>query len=136
METYKLDTEEGVQFGFEIENVYISTFKMAKLLSAVDGITNIQRRKLFRKYDDDSYRLMFDFKDETYLIVEPFGDSSRYWIYPKNSDHFSTKITVIEKIFRQYKPPILIKLIGDIISLKPIFFVVRKIWARINPKKS
>ena len=136
METYKLDTEEGTQFGFEIENFYISTFKIAKLLSGVDGITNIQRRKLFHKYDDDSYRLMFDFNDETYLIVEPFGDSSRYWIYPRNSDHLSTKIAVIEAIFREYKPPILIKIIGDVISLKPIFWVVRKIWTKIISNKS
>lgn len=136
METYKLKTEDGTQFGFEIENVYISTFKIAKILSGVDGITNIQRRKLFHKYDDDEYRLMFDFNDDTYLIFEPFGDNSRYWIAPENSDYSTPKISVIEEIFRQYRPPILIKMLGDVISLKPLLFVVKEIWTKINLKKS
>jgi len=136
METYKLNTNEGAQFGFEIENVYISTYKIAKLLSGVDGITNIQRRKLFHKYEDDSYRLMFDFNDETYLIIEPFGDSSRYWIFQNNSDRLPSNITALEQIFRQYKPPLLIKIFGDSISLNPILFIVKKIWTKVNPNLS
>ena len=136
METYKLKTDEGTQFGFEIENVYISTYKIAKILSGVDGITNIKKRKLFHKYEDDEYRLEFDYNDENFLIFEPWGDSSRYWIVPKNSDHLSSKISFIEEIFRQYKPPILIKILGDLISLKPLSFVVKKIWKKIIPNKS
>ncbi len=136
METYKLKTENGSQIGFEIENAYISTRKISKILSGVDGITNIKKRKLFHKYEDDEYRLEFDFNDENFLIFEPWGDSSRYWITPKNNDHLSSKITVIEDIFRQYKPPIVVKILGDVISLKPLSFVVRKIWKKIYPNIS
>ena len=130
METYKLKTDDGLQFGFAIENFYISSYKIAKVLSEVNGINGVKKRKLFERRPDNEYRLEFEYLGESFLIVEPFGDNSQYWIIPKDRDRLSKKIGDIEEVFRHYRPPILIKLLGDLISLKPLSFALLKLKKR------
>jgi hypothetical protein len=120
MKTYPLKDDNGFQFGFEIDNVYIGISKIAKLLSAVNNVSSIMQRRLFDFRNVN--HIEFDYWGNPFIVMEPFGDNSRYWICPRNKPDYTIDISNIEVIFKQYKPPFFIKLLGDIISLNFIDF--------------
>jgi len=121
MKTYTIKDNDGNPFAFEIDNIYISIRTLAKVLSSLKGVENITTRRLFERKKEN--HIEFEYAGEPFVIWEPFGDNSRYWIGPKNPEKKSATITDIEEILKSYKPPFLIKLLGDLISLnfKEIF---------------
>ena len=116
METYPIKDNDGFQHGFEIEVVYVSPKKISKILSKVDGVTNIQNRKMFDMGNE--IHIEFDFLGEKFVVWEPYGDSSRYWLCLKDKHSTSRPdISRLEKAFVQYNPPAIVRLFGDLISL-------------------
>jgi hypothetical protein len=59
----------------------------------------------------------FRFAGADFVIVEPFGDNSRYWIGPADDQTGKRDIASIEASLRSYRPPILRKVVGDLITL-------------------
>lgn len=116
MKTYPLRDASGFEFGFEIENAYIGLRTIAKLLSTIPDVMNISKRKLFEYSKPDL--ITFDYLGQRFVVSEPYGDNSRYWICPKDIVKDRIEITGIETVFSAYKPSWLVKLIGDIITLK------------------
>lgn len=115
MKTYPLKDQNEFQFGFEIENVYISLKKIVNLLSTIDNVSNIRQRRLFDFTNENL--IEFDYMGDRFIVFEPFGDNSRYWICPYQKSNRKVDITRIENVFEQYHPPIINKLLGDLISL-------------------
>lgn len=89
---------------------------MANILFSVKDVTNIKNRKAFSKSDDAL--IWFEYEDVKFIIWEPYGDSSRYWIGPENSEGSDRDITPIADAFKSYKPTLLRRVIGDVVSLK------------------
>lgn len=114
MNIYRLIREDGQGFAFEIENSYISRRKILKLLSAVDGVSNVVPRKLFSSSSD--IHVEFSFQGENFVVWEPYGDSSRYWIGPKEENNF-VDIHALEKVFSEYQPPMMVRILGNLITL-------------------
>ena len=83
MKTYPLiDEKKGDRpFAFEIENAYVGTGTIARLLAEVDGVTDVRARKLFR--GSSEIHVEFKYLNHDYIVWEPYGDNSRYWIGPK-----------------------------------------------------
>jgi len=52
-------------------------------------------------------------------VWEPYGDNSRYWIGPNERLVLRDPIQLreIEEAVRQYRPPALVKIFGDLVSL-------------------
>lgn len=75
MRTYPIrDPQTNITFAFEIENVYIGISTASKILSQINGVSNIRKRKPFSKETD--IRIQFSYKNEECVMHEPFGDSS------------------------------------------------------------
>ena len=103
-------------YAFDIDNILISITKAAELIKSVEGVSGITARKLFSK-DDSCVHLNFYYQSEAYVLYEPYGDSSEYWIGPKNKD-VNIDISAIEKKFNEYEPPFFRKLLGKLLSFK------------------
>ena len=117
MKTYPLEDKNGYRFGFEIESIYfISTKKICKTISTITGVSNIECRSLL--IFSAEYHVVFDYLGDQFVVHEPHSDSSRYWIYPKEAPARKIDFAEIENAFIQYNPPILIKLFGDLMTLK------------------
>jgi hypothetical protein len=110
-------------FAFEIENVYISVRKAAVLLSSVDGVTDIRIRKLFGPNPDT--HIQFTYMGKPFMVWEPYGDSSDYWIGPSDETK-EVDVSALEGVFKQHRPPFVIKVLGDLVSLK--FLTPFKKW--------
>lgn len=100
--------------GFEIDNVYIGVGRVAKILRQIPGVTSVQQRKPFTKWTH--VHIWFKYQGYDCLVIEPFGDSSRYWLGPKNVDDVFS-FTEVERAFKMYRPSTVRRIIGDLISL-------------------
>lgn len=126
MDTHPIiDQKKGnYPFAFEIENVYVGIRKIAQLLSTVSGVNEVSKRKLFSQSSD--VHIEFKYLNTDYIVWEPYGDSSRYWIGPKNTSSNVGDISKIENVFRTYRPPFYREIIGDILSLRPFKRTTRR----------
>ena len=115
MKTYKLSREDGSSLGFEIENIYITRQKTATLLKKIDGVSDVQFCKLFSQGND--VRITFKYLEKECIVWEPYGDNSRYWI-GSNNENEVIDFSLIENAFASYKPPFLVRLLGDLVSFK------------------
>lgn len=79
MKTFPIMKKGNVVFAFEIKNFWISVSKVSKVLRSIEGVSDILTRKLFERKD---YEVEFLYFGRKCIVVEPFGDSSRYWIGP------------------------------------------------------
>ncbi len=118
METYPLiDEKKGDRpFAFEIENIYAGSRTIARLLTEVDGVTDVHLKKRFGSSDD--IRVEFKYRNHDYVVLEPYGDNSRYWIGPKNPAESAGDISDVENIFKRHRPPFHRAVIGDILTLR------------------
>lgn len=118
METYPLiDEKKGDRpFAFEVENVYVGPGTIARLLAEVDGVTDVRTRKLFS--GSSEIHVEFKYLNRDYIVLEPYGDNSRYWIGPKNPEENAGDISQIENALKHYRPPFHRAIVGDILSLR------------------
>jgi hypothetical protein len=75
MKTYPIVDDDGVFRGFEIE-LPISNRPVVRVLRSIDGVTEVTKTW----FNDD--RIKFLFNGEPFVVNEPYGDNSRYWIGP------------------------------------------------------
>jgi hypothetical protein len=87
---------QGSEIAFESPILRPKT--IAKFLLSKDGVNNVT----FPENSDD--RLEFEFKGETYIVTEPFGDNSKYLVGPKNADSSLPTIKLVQELFEELKP--------------------------------
>lgn len=118
VETYPLiDEKKGhYPFAFEVKNAYVAPGTIARLLMEIDGITDVRTRRLFS--GSSEIHVEFKYLSRDYIVWEPYGDNSRYWIGPKNPEESAGDISNIEDVFKRYRPPFHREVIGDILSFR------------------
>jgi len=117
METYPVFTNEGARSqAFEIENAYIGPAAITRILAGVEGVTEVCPRKMFAKSSD--VHVEFKYMGQPYIVWEPFGDNSRYWIGPSDQAEGETDITGLEEAFKCYQPPTYRAILGDLLTLR------------------
>lgn len=117
MNTYPIvDTASGVEYAFEIENVYISVGEAVSLLRRVPGVSNVRARKPFA--GDAELRVAFDYRGNACAIIEPFGDNSRFWIGPADPELTKLDLSPLRSAFTAHRPPVVKRVVGDLLSLK------------------
>jgi hypothetical protein len=118
METYPVLSEEGRRTAaFEFENIYIGLGAVARLLVEVEGVTNVRPRKMFAKVSD--VHIEFTYLGCPYVVWEPWGDNSRYWIGPEEgAEAGAIGDVTLENAFKRYKPPVYRTIFGDVLTLR------------------
>jgi len=117
MDTFPITrSSKSRPYAFEVENAYITAGTAVRVLRTVPGVTNIQLRRPFRQ---SQYLVAFAFADREYVVVEPFGDNSRFWIGPKEPELGEGDVTPIEEAFLTYRPSLAFQVLGNLVSLHP-----------------
>ena len=117
MKTFEIHSDdEGYFVAFEIENAYVRPKTVAEILTSVDGVTDMAVGKSSGESRD--IRVTFNYLGIEYIVWEPYGDNSRYWIGPKQTDGqmLDTDIAPLANAFREYQPPFLVKVVGDLVT--------------------
>lgn len=116
MKTYpSIDKKTGHTFAFEIEHIYVSNSMIARILSRTSGVTDVRVRRLFTQWRE--IHIWFKYRGREFVVWEPYGDNSRYWVGPENENETSMCIEEIKISFEKYHPSIPVKIIGDLLSL-------------------
>ena len=100
MKTHPILRADGTMLAFEVTSAWISFRPLCKILRSVDGVTEIRRSY----FNED--RLNFLFCGLPFVVNEPWGDNSRYWIGPKEPDNCSIDVGSINQAFKEYKGPL------------------------------
>ena len=117
MKTFPVVTSpDGRLVAFEVENAYIGASAVARLLVQVDGVTDIERRRPFSRSSDVHVR--FKHRGHPCIVLEPYGDNSRYWIGPECPETYPQDMREVESAFDSYSPPMHRAMIGDLLSLR------------------
>jgi hypothetical protein len=107
MKTYPTASLASKHIAFEIQNLLVSRRQIAKILSAVPGVTSVMLGAHFGSSSD--LRLTFNYYGEEYIVWEPYGDSSRYWIGPKTLTDSSRDCSDLEEAFQTFEPSLLVR---------------------------
>jgi hypothetical protein len=100
MKTHPIWRDDGSMLAFEVTSAWISFRPLFKILRSIDGVTDVRRNY----FNED--RLTFLFRGLPFVVHEPWGDNSRYWIGPKEPESCSTDVTPINQAFGEYKGPL------------------------------
>ena len=124
METYPIiDKTRGSRpFAFEIENAYVDSGTITRLLKTVVGVSHVRERGLFAKPSE--IHAEFRYMNRDYVVWEPHGENTRYWIGPRSAQDGVVSIDLIEKAFKLYRPPFHKQLLGDFMSLRLVKHIV------------
>jgi len=114
MKTYAIKDDSNRTFAFEISNAYIGPSTIADLLRQSSKVTDLRQRKPLESPGD--VYIEFRYAGREFIVWEPYGDSSRYWIGPKNDSDRSGAIDDLEVLFARYQPPWLRKVAGDLLT--------------------
>ena len=98
MHIYEVINESGEVFAFEINNTLLSRKKVIQIIEDLPGVNVVGRPKGF-VFDNENEFCQFEYEGNTFIIEEPWGDSSRYWVGPKPIA-FTPNINSIIKHFR------------------------------------
>jgi len=105
MKIYDLKDEDGKVFAFEIKN--IGRMGALRIVRTIPGVIIIRSpRNKFLSWGEPDEFCEFELEGQIYIIDEPYGDNSRFWIGPKSESH-NDHLDTIRKIFESYKPSIL-----------------------------
>lgn len=117
MEIFPVASETGDHaVAFEIENAYVSSRTIMRLLKQEKGVTDVHLGGHFGSSND--IRIEFKYFGRDYIVWEPFGDNSRYWVGPKNTEEGVVDAGGLESVFERYKPPFHRALLGDLLTLR------------------
>jgi len=99
METFPVFNEDGVVVAFEVWSFLLQLRKVAKILRDLPDVDNVQPRRFFESSED---LVRFRFSGQPYVVLEPFGDSSRFWIGSKaEGAKANIDIALIEQAFNR-----------------------------------
>jgi hypothetical protein len=115
MKTYPIKSDRNQTFAFEISNAYIGASAIADLLRQSDKVTNVKPRKPLENRGD--VHIEFQYAGTDFVVWEPFGDSSRYWVGPKDDANRSVSVEDLEAVFARYQPAGWRKVVGDLLTL-------------------
>jgi hypothetical protein len=97
MEIYDLRDAEGRAFAFEVENANLGRHGACRVADKIPGARVVRRQRRFAWSNRDDF-CEFELDGITFVIEEPFGDNSRYWVGPK-PPHYVPQIAVVRDVF-------------------------------------
>ena len=93
MKTYPIARLDGTLLAFEVTSGWITFRPLFRLLRSVDGVADVRRNW----FNDD--RVSFTYLGQACVVNEPWGDSSRYWIGPRDAAASALDMTPLLRAF-------------------------------------
>jgi hypothetical protein len=99
MKIYDLKDETGRIFAFEVWN--FGRHRACRFVSKIPGVKILKRQKHFQFFSHDKF-CEFELKGLKFVLWEPWGDSSRYWVGPEPAN-WCPELAEVRKAFASYK---------------------------------
>jgi hypothetical protein len=87
MKTYGIKGGDGKEFAFEVKNFHLGRKGLCRLVARIPGCTVVRKPSRFRwSFWDEPEFCEFELEGVRFAAWETWGDSSRYWVGPKNAE--------------------------------------------------
>jgi hypothetical protein len=88
MKTYDLKDEAGRVIAFEVGNLLLTRGGACRLVRRIPGCRVIRWFSLFMRWSVEENEVFCEFEVDglLFVIMEPWGDSSRFWVGPKTEE--------------------------------------------------
>jgi hypothetical protein len=99
VKTYPIRRENGALHAFEIATPTLPTSTsgtLCDLLGTIEGVANVDRN------GRGDFRATFTYHGAPFVILEPFGDSSRYWVGPEYPDASTVDVRPLHAAFERF----------------------------------
>jgi hypothetical protein len=114
MKTYPIKDESGHLFAVEVDMVYIGLRNLLRVIASSEGVSGAAIGK--GRSGGADVRATFQYHGDDYVVTEPFGDSSRYWVGPVEGN-VRRDISAIEGLLRDFQPSALRRIVGGLVTL-------------------
>ena len=99
MRTYPIRDEAGITFAFEALALLFGR-RFARKLETIDGVSNVRPRRRWVGLPD--VHIQFSYRGRECIAWEPYGDSSRWWIGPENTEPPHWDLSELEKAVARF----------------------------------
>jgi hypothetical protein len=82
MKTYALRDTEGRTLAFEVSNLLLGRRAVVRIVRTVPGVRITKEPRRWRLSNDEDF-CEFELAGVRFVVSEPYGDNSRYWIGPQ-----------------------------------------------------
>ncbi len=91
MKTYPLLNDADKVIGFEVSNLFFpSSASVSRFFAKCPGVQITRQRKMFESGNEIHVELVLE--GTTFIVWEPFGDNSRYWVGLKEESDLESDI--------------------------------------------
>jgi hypothetical protein len=94
MKTWPLLKKDGSLCAFEIRSTWVTFRQIFRVLRATEGVADVKRNWFSEAH------ITFNYRGELFVIYEPWGDSSRYWVGPQDAERSKVDLTSLHKAFQ------------------------------------
>jgi hypothetical protein len=101
MKTRDLRNEQGQLTGFSVSNLLISRHAVPRIVASIRGAEIVRKQKRFALSGRDDF-CEFIVDGKTFLVIEPFGDNSEYWVVPEPAEE-CPQIENVRRVFEQHR---------------------------------
>lgn len=108
------DTQNRL-YAVEVDMGYASVRMLARVIGATSGVSDMKVRRPFS--GSGNVRASFRFQGADYVIMEPFGDSSEYWIGPAEEGGGAGDMTAIARNIEGFKPSRYRQILGGLVNM-------------------
>jgi hypothetical protein len=98
MKVYDITDSEGHVMAFEVSNAFLSRSTACRVACGIPGAKLIRKPRIFPSQDDFCE---FEIEGVAFVVWEPWGDNSRYWVGPK-SERWVPQITQVRDEFARW----------------------------------
>lgn len=115
MKTYPLLNDNGEMTAFEISNIFFpSSASVSRFFAKCPGVKFTRQRRMFERGND--LHAEFTFEGIPFVVWEPFGDNSRFWIGPDEEVHnWETGLRKLHEFVSSNWPGPLSKIVGSVV---------------------
>ena len=97
----ELADKSGEVYAFQVQSILIPLKRIIKLLQRESSVAQIKTRSVLECNPD--VHCEFVYRGERYMIWEPYGDSSRYWVGPISDEAPQVDISPLVQLFQNYR---------------------------------
>ena len=102
MQVYEIKDGSGRIFAFEVDNGLLGRQAVIRIIERLPQAKLLKVPKLFSWFREDVF-CKFEIMGHLFLVLEPFGDNSRYWIGPQDNAWYK-EIDIIRDAFVKHRP--------------------------------
>jgi hypothetical protein len=97
-----MHNDDGVLTGFAVNNLFLRRRGVGRIIRSLTDARIIREQPPYRVGGRDDF-LEFVLDGITFLVIEPFGDNSEYWIVSEPTTGDSEQLRKAREAFRRHR---------------------------------